>query len=678
MPIEDNYDSSFDTAWKKPPKVSELKADYEAALSSHSAHVSDVDAWRKLLSGDTGIKKVKGRSTIEPKLIRKQAEWRYAALSEPFLSTFNLFDAQPVTYEDKLAAEQNTLILNHQINNKINKVKFIDEYVRTAVDEGTVVVKISWKEETGIRKVEEPIMGLVPVQDPQIAQEMMMQGLQPVEEGIVDYKLVDQEVVIANHPTLDVCEYNNVIIDPTCKGDLDNAKFIIHTYTTSIDILKADGRYKNLELVNVTNSGPLSYADAAFRPENAQSFEFKDKARKKLVMHEYWGYRDVTGDGSLTPILACYIGDVLVRLEENPYPDKKLPFVVVSYLPVRKSIYGESDAVLIEDNQRIIGAVTRGMIDLMGRSANSQMGISKDALDVANKRKFEEGQDYMFNPNVNPQAAFYMHTYPEIPNSAMNIIMMNNNEAEAITGVKSFSQGITGNSLGDTATGVRSTLDATAKREMGILRRLADGIIQIGRKFISMNAEFLSEEEVVRVTNTEFVRVKRDDLNGSVDLRLTISTAEADNEKAQELAFMLQTIGNTLDPSISKMMLADIAKLRKMPELAKRIEEYQPQPDPMQQQMQMLQLQLLQAQVANEQAKGQENVVDAQLKMARVRDINAGADIKDLDFMEQLQGTKHQRNLEQTTNQSKNKIDEQAAAAMLEYQKEKAIGTAAE
>ena len=35
-----------------------------------------------------------------------------------------------------------------------------------------------------------------------------------------------------------------------------------------------------------------------------------------------------------------------------------------------------------------------------------------------------------------------------------------------------------------------------------------------------------------------------------------------------------------MPPEMSQMILADIAKLRKMPDLAKRIEEYQPQPDP--------------------------------------------------------------------------------------------------
>lgn len=41
----------------------------------------------------------------------------------------------------------------------------------------------------------------------------------------------------------------------------------------------------------------------------------------------------------------------------------------------------------------------------------------------------------------------------------------------------------------NTATGVRSALDSTSKRELGILRRLSAGLEKIGRKIIAMNAE---------------------------------------------------------------------------------------------------------------------------------------------------------------------------------------------
>ena len=70
---------------------------------------------------------------------------------------------------------------------------------------------------------------------------------------------------------------------------------------------------------------------------------------------------------------------------------------------------------------------------------------------------------------------------------------------------------------------------------------------------------------------------------------------------------MLQTMGNNQDPEITKMIQVEIAKLRKMPDLAKRIETFEPQPDPIEEQRKQLEIQLLEAQVQNELAKAREN-----------------------------------------------------------------------
>ena len=629
--------------WSNPPKIEDLKQDLTEAQSAHTAHTVAVDSWLEALNGKQKLKTKAGRSKIVPKLIRKQAEWRYASLSEPFLSTDDLFNTSPATFEDKQAAEQNGQVLNYQINCKIDKTKFIDDYIRAAVDEGTAVVKVGWEFEEEVIQVEVPVMEQVPVQDPQQAMVMQQQGLPPVQEVQVGTEMQDQVKIIKNQPTIEVCDYNNVIIDPTCEGDIDKAEFVIYSFETSMSQLKKDGRYSNLDLVNNDSASVLSTPDHDTADDS--SFTFKDEPRKKVVAYEYWGFWDINDTGEVEPFVATWIGDTLVRMEENPFPDKKLPFVTTQYLPVRKAVYGEPDGILIEDNQKIIGAVTRGMIDVIGRSANGQMGTRKDALDIANYRKFERGEDFKFNANVDPRQAFHMETYPEIPSSALSMLNLQNNEAESLTGVKAFSSGISGQALGTTATGIRSALDATSKRELGILRRLSNGINQIGRKIISMNAEFLSDEEIIRVTNEEFIAVNREDLGGMYDIKLNISTAEADTEKAQELSFMLQTMGNNMPPEMAQMVLADIAKLRKMPELSKKIAEYQPQPDPMQQQKAQLELQLLQAQVANEQAKAQENQVDVGLKQAKItteqakaRGMNSKSDLDDLDFVNKESG----------------------------------------
>ncbi len=680
--------------WVNAPKIGDLKKDFIAAKADSDAHVSEVTGWLDSLNvtGSAATKKVEGRSSVQPKVIRKQAEWRYAALSEPFLSSDDIFNVSPITFEDKKAAQQNELVLNNQFNTKLNKVNFIDNYVRTGVEEGDIIVQVGWEFEEGDVTTYEPIYEYQPNPnfEPNINELFAMQEnlpkefaklpkhlqqavelsvasgvpMEPVDTG--EEKAITKKTTIKNNPTVEVCDYRNIIIDPTCLGDIDKAGFIIYSFETSLSELKKCGKYNNLDNIIIDAAGSV-LADPDHSAGEINSFTYSDDPRKKMIAYEYWGFWDYNNTGIAEPFVATWVGQTLIRMEENPFPDKKLPFVKVQYLPRKRNSFGEPDGSLLEDNQKIVGAVTRGMIDILARSANGQMGMRKDALDTVNRRKFKRGENYEFNAHIDPRQAIQLHTYSEIPNSAINMINMQNAEAESLTGVIPFSTGISGTNLGDTATGVRGALDAASKRELGILRRLAKGITDIGRKFISMNAEFLEEEEVVRITNEEFVKVRRDDLAGKFDLRLTISTAEEDNGKAKELAFMLQTVGPSADPKMTYMIMADIARLRKMPDLAKRLEDYEPKPDPLQQRMQELGVAKLEAEIREIESRTVENTSQANLDAAKAvtEGVRAGnyqsdSDLKNLNFIEQESGVKQERDLErqgaQAQAQGKTKI----------------------
>ena len=75
-------------------------------------------------------KSAEGKSKVAPKLVRTQAEWRYSALAEVFLSSTDLFNVNPLTWEDVKSAQQNELILSNQFDTKIDKVAFIDKLIR--------------------------------------------------------------------------------------------------------------------------------------------------------------------------------------------------------------------------------------------------------------------------------------------------------------------------------------------------------------------------------------------------------------------------------------------------------------------------------------------------------------------------------------------------------------------
>lgn len=670
------------TSWKNEPTIEVLKRDFEASKQTHIVQANKVIRWNDIrnVTGKSKPVKIKGRSSIQPKLVRRQAEWRYPALSEPFLNSEKIFQVNPRTFEDLDAAKQNEILLNYQFDVKLNKVKFIDDYVRTVVDEGSCIVQVGWERLTTKEKQIVPVYSYYPAEDEEalaiLNQALELKQKNPREynenideaikasidysqqnggEPVLAHQVGEQEVlvdkVIENRPTVEILNTLNVYVDPTCNGDLDKALFIIKSFETNQAECKKAGIYKNLDKVNWAGNNPNSDGDHYTSAD--ENFN-EDLIRKKVVAYEYWGFYDINGTGSLTPIVATWIGSVMIRMEENPFPDGKLPFVIVQYLPVRNSVYGEPDCELLEENQQIMGAITRGLVDILGRSANAQQGFAKGMLDPLNKRRFENGEDYEFNPNLSPQTGYIEHTFNELPQSVLAYVQMLNADAEALTGVKSFSGGMSGDAYGQVAAGIQGAIDAATKRETAILRRLAYGVSEIGNKIIAMNAVFLSEEEVIRVTNKQFITIKREDIKGNFDLKVDINTAEVDQAKAQDLGFMLQTLGPNMDPMITMKILAEIADLKRMPTLAEELRNYQPQPDPIEEAKRQLEVEEEKAKINFITQRANKLIADTNKVNVETNQIASGAQ-QSFELAKQAAQARANQNLEITKALVKNR-----------------------
>jgi hypothetical protein len=637
---------------KKAELLSALKADLKAADLLKRDQDAIMSKWKAEYNGDPYGNEKKGKSAIVSRDIKKQSEWQHATIVDPFVSTSDVIKCIPITWEDEESARQNELLLNTQFCRKFDRFNFMSKAVKVLDREGTLVVQTGWDYE------DEEVTTMA---------EMVVIDEETGREIIVEQE-VTETVVKKNQPTAKVCRNEDIYIDPTCQDNLDNAQFVIYRYETDLSSLKKDGRYKNLDKV-----ARFHREDFDYDPPDETEFKFSDEPRKKLVVYEYWGNYDVNNDGIAEPIVCAWVNDVIIRLQSNPYPDGKAPFIVVPFNSVPFKIHGEANAELIGDNQKVKTAIVRGIIDNMAQSNNGQVAIRKGALDQINRKKFLAGQNFEFNGSPGD---FWQGSYNNIPGSAFDMIGLMNNEIESITGTKSFSGGINAGSLGATATGARGALDATATRRMNIVRNVAENLIKpLIRKWMSYNSEFLEDEEVVRVTNEKFVPIRRDDLDGKVDLDITISTAEDNAAKSQELSFLLQTLGPNEDPVIRRTLMADIMELMRMPDQAKRIREYQAPQDPVQEQLKKLELERLvlenerlKADIADKNARAQENTIDAELKRnkaaveaAKARKLTSEADMTDLRFIKEDEGFSHLEKVEIEDLKHKQKMEAEMA-----------------
>lgn len=676
--------------WKNPPKLSELKSDSDAAATETSLQVKKVTEWLNAFNGEGKYAppNIPGRSKMLVKLVRKQVEWRCPSLTEPFLSNSKLFEVSPRSSEDISSAEQHELILNYQFKTKINSVKLMDDLVRQLCTEGTGILKAYWEYKADITTTTKTNYQPQPIQDPQALQVLQQQAqqlqqdpsfirsLEEPQQYSLQYFIgtgqavafvpiskeeTEEAKVITNQPNAEVCNIEDVFVDPSCRGNFDKAKFVVHKFNSCLADLKEDGRYSNLEDL----SKEIDSYETSSSIKDTNGFQFKDKDRKVIEVFEYWGYYNIDNDGILHSIVAAWVGDTLIRLERNPYPDNKLPFVFIPMIPVRGSIYGEPDAELIKENQKIMSATVRGMVDLFGRSANGQTGFAKGFLDTTNLSKFNRGENYNFNGNMDPSRGIYAHKFNEIPQSAFAMINYLSGEAEAFSGVKPFNQGVNETSVNRTMGSTRSPLDATAIRDSSILRRISQGIVQLAYKFQTMNSELLTDQDVVRITNTKFVPVDPNNLNGDFDLKIDISTPESDQAKAADLAFLLQTGQNNFPFEFTQRILAQIAKLKNQPDLEKFITDYQqPPPDPIQQQKMQLELQQMQAdinftnaQAAEAWAKSKVSGAEVNVRDARADNIQSNTDKNNINTYKSANGIDQAEKLELAKAQQDSKLN---------------------
>lgn len=629
-----------------------LKKDYESAKTARDVQDIKVKRWRAEYNGEPYGNEENGKSKLVSRDIKKQDEWQHASIISPFVSTPDIINATPVTFEDLQAAEQNGLLLNTQFTRKFDRYNFISKSVKILSRDGTVIVQTGWEHKSEEVEVEVETV----VVDPMTGE----QHIEMVESTETN--------ILVNKPTAVVCRYEDVFIDPTCQGDMDNAQFVIYRYETDISTLKQDGKYKNLDKIQVQSDG--SESDEDFENTDESDFVFEDNPRKKLIVYEYWGNYDVNGDGVAEPIVCAWVNDTVIRLQGNPYPDKKPPFIVVPFNKVPFELYGEANAELISDNQKVKTAVIRGIINNMAQSNNGQKGIRKGALDANNRIKFFAGKNFEFNNSVND---FWDGSYNQIPGSAFEMLNKMDNDIESITGVKGFNGGISGNSIGSTATSARGAMDAINVRRMNIVRNISENLVKpLIRKWMSYNAEFLSDEEVVRITNDQFVQIKKDDLDGRIDIDIQVATAEDNAAKVQELSFMMQTLGQSMNDEMRNMLLAEIAKKQNIPEIAEKIESMETGPSEYEQQMQQIMLErerltnknleadiyVKQARAAEDHSDREKRLEEARLLRAKTRNLDAVSDIKDIEFIRKEEGVDHKEKMEIKEQDRLRRLDE--------------------
>ena len=616
-------------------------------------------------NGESYGNEQKGKSKFISKDIFRQIEKQHALIKEPFVNNKKIVRLDSTDPEDKLFALQSEKLLNFQFTKNFNRYKFLTDLIKTMQIEGTAFIRVGWQYESINVKEELPLYHTTPTGS----------------KLLLGTDVFEREKVLINKPTAIICRNEDIFIDPSAS-QWEDVQFVIHKTETSLTELKKAGIYSNLDQIEQIASldVPDNFDDDDFdmlrdeRVNNAQrSFNFKDKARKKLTMYEYWGNYDINGDGIAEPIVCCWINDTIIRLENNPYPDKDLPFIPVVFSHKPFSIYGLSMADILADQQKIKTGIIRGIIDDIAQSNSNQKGIRKGNLDSINKKRFLEGKSFEYNLTAND---FYQGQYTPINSGVFNTLSMVNSEIDDLSNFDPKVAAAGSQALGNTDASKSGKLPNGSIREYDLVKNVAEIAIKpLLRKWLYYCYDFMEPEEVSKITGMQYVTSRDGSYLGSiVDFDITISTNQVNESKARELAFLMQTLGNNLPFELTKIIMGEMARLKNMDELAAKLEQFQPKPDPLTQQYKQLEIEKLKAEVMFKTAGAKENEADYELKTAKAQEARSKADLLDLDFTHKNSGIDYKQDLAKIGLEAQAKIKETELKEQMGFAKEQMKG----
>jgi len=605
-----------------------------------------ISRMRNIYEGRTEEKKERGSNYISREAF-KQIEWVKAQLKNPFISNDTIARLNPDGRSDRDFSIQTEKLINFYYTKKFDRYNYTTDAFSVLLIEGTLVTRTGWDylgEETEIE---------VPITD-------VDANGQPIVIGSTQ---VTKEIPIINNPTATVVKNEDIFIDPTAN-EQDDIQFVIHRREVRLsDLKRKEHIYKNLDKVEENSrDGNSNYSYAAtydqnLNPNNNVNIEGK---KEKLYMYEYWGNIEDPETGEVKPMVCCWIGDVIIRLDDNPYNDQKIPYIVTQCIKEPFSIWGKSYVELLENHQKVMTGITRGILDDIAQSNSKQLGIQKGNLDPVNLKKYINNEVFEFNLSPN---AFYQGQYNRIPSEVFKTLQDFQADAQVTTGVVPFQGGQGTQSIYGSQAGKAGQMNSMMLRELDMVINIADNLIKpMLRKWVEYIYDLLEPEEIEEITEMPYVEPPKGiDKAFYKDFTIDISTQQTDEVKASELAFLLQTLGNNMPFEMTQLLMSEIARLKKMPDLAASVKGYQPQPDPFEQQMKQLELQKLQLEL---QLMGQEAQAEVSLKTAKAKEAGAKADAVTqgsintkygVDFNQKIQelNAKHQMELEKLREQAR-------------------------
>ena len=361
-------------------------------------------------------------------------------------------------------------------------------------------------------------------------------------------------------PAIEAVSCWNFYADPNATN-MSDAEYVIQRHSFNreqfAELIKKP-LFKEDAILACLETGPnyqtRGYESSLYDRENVQTLY-----KNRYEVLEYWGLIskelaeqldiEIESDSAVISVNAWICGNKVIRMVENPFTPKRLPYMVCPYELNPYQFFGVGIPENMQDSQQVMNGHARMAIDNLALSGNLIFDVDETLLSPGQDMKVYPGKIFR-RQSGQPGSAIHGVKFPNTSNENLMMFDRFRQLADEATGIPSYSHGTTGvQSTTRTAAGMSMLMGAAALSIKTVIKNIDDYLLKpLGQSLFYWNMQF----------NTE-----RPDIKGDLDIKAQGTSSLMQKEvRSQRLMTFMQTASN---PSLAPFVkwhtcLKEVAK----------------------------------------------------------------------------------------------------------------------
>lgn len=334
--------------------------------------------------------------------------------------------------------------------------------------------------------------------------------INPITGEMERIKRAKTEIVVSR-PDFEVVPIYDFFPDWSVKspGNIKAMRGCVHRMYKTLAALKSSRLYKNLDEIDLsigkkgTNAWSQPYyseddfKDDFERLQDQKEPGIKDSGR--IELWEYWGLWDTTGNGDFEEYLITVAnGDVIIRMENNPYDYKFKPFVACPNYIRETEFYGIPELTPVRPLIKEANTLRNARLDNVNLSVNP-MWVADRAAGINSKSLYSRANGIIWTNDINGIKPI---TLPDPTNGSANELISIQQDIQNATATVNAAPiaSTLGKQFGRSATGVNFIQSFSSSR-LGLKGRLASELFfkPMADIMLLTNRQFVDENTWVKV-----------------------------------------------------------------------------------------------------------------------------------------------------------------------------------